>query len=38
MWATGRVRDRASRGREAAMGETIFAGLVPVKMVGPRRP
>jgi len=27
MWVTGRVRDRASRGREAAMGETIFAGL-----------
>ena len=27
MWVTGRVRDRAPRGREAAMGATIFSGL-----------
>ena len=27
MWATGGVRDRALRGREAAMGATIFPGL-----------
>jgi hypothetical protein len=28
---------RGTRGREAAMGVTIFSGL-PGKMVGPRRP
>jgi len=35
MWATGRVRDRAPRGREAAMGATIFSGLARQKWWGP---
>jgi hypothetical protein len=34
MWVTGWVRDRAS-GREAAMGATIFVGLVRQKWWGP---
>ena len=31
MGVTGRVRDRVTRGREAAMGVTIFSGLLPGK-------
>ena len=39
MWVTGRVRDRVEHAAAAAaMGETIFVGPAPAKMVGPRRP